>query len=72
MLYEVITLLQADQIVVNVRMAPLLEKKVIIDTVAQELVNNGTIPSTFPVAVLRGGNTVNSDRWGASAPHLDS
>jgi len=25
------------------------------DTVAQELVNNGTIPSTFPVAVLRGG-----------------
>jgi uncharacterized protein (TIGR03545 family) len=65
-------LLEADQIVVNVRMAPLLEKKVIIDTVALRGLAFGT-PRATSGAVERSAGPAREagdavDRWLESLP----
>jgi uncharacterized protein (TIGR03545 family) len=66
-------LIEADQIVVNVRMAPLLEKKVIIDTVALRGLRFGTPRATSGAIEGREGSPAAEvaravDDWVASLP----
>ena len=66
-------LFEADQIVVNVRMAPLLEKKVIIDTVAFRGLRFGTARETSGAIERQDGSPAAEvgrrvDDWVASLP----